>query len=99
MELPLPDWASLDILSDRFYISEGGSGTMTLTGLVPRVAYDIELALPYDLEKDLPRILEENGFEVLGIEIADAAGVSGLARAYIATRLTGSRSCRRSVGG
>jgi PIN domain nuclease of toxin-antitoxin system len=37
-----------------------------------------KLKLPYDLQRDLPRILEENGFEVLGIDVADAAGVQGL---------------------
>jgi PIN domain nuclease of toxin-antitoxin system len=37
-----------------------------------------KLKLPYDLETDLPRILEDNGFELLGIEIGDAAGVRAL---------------------
>jgi PIN domain nuclease of toxin-antitoxin system len=37
-----------------------------------------KLKLPYDLERDLPRILEENGFELLGIDLADAAGVKDL---------------------
>jgi PIN domain nuclease of toxin-antitoxin system len=32
-----------------------------------------KLKLPYDLETDLPRILEDNGFELLGVEIGDAA--------------------------
>jgi len=43
----LPAWASLESLSDRFYISEGGSGTITLSGLVPGAAYDVELASGY----------------------------------------------------
>lgn len=34
-----------------------------------------KLKLPYDLEGDLPGILEDNGFEVLPVEFADAAGV------------------------
>lgn len=37
-----------------------------------------KLKLPYDLETDLPRILEENGFELLGVELADAVGVRAL---------------------
>lgn len=37
-----------------------------------------KLALPYDLETDLPGIIEDNGFTLLGIEIADAAGVREL---------------------
>jgi PIN domain nuclease of toxin-antitoxin system len=37
-----------------------------------------KLKLPYDLETDLPRILEGNGFELLGVEIGDAAGVRAL---------------------
>jgi PIN domain nuclease of toxin-antitoxin system len=37
-----------------------------------------KLKLPYDLETDLPRILEDNGFELLGVEIGDAAGVRAL---------------------
>jgi PIN domain nuclease of toxin-antitoxin system len=38
-----------------------------------------KLKLPYDLETDLPGILEENGFTVLGVDIADAAAVKDLA--------------------
>jgi PIN domain nuclease of toxin-antitoxin system len=34
-----------------------------------------KLKLPYDLNRDLPWILEENGFQVLGIEMEDAAAV------------------------
>jgi PIN domain nuclease of toxin-antitoxin system len=41
-----------------------------------------KLRLPYDLEKDLPRILDENGFELLGLEVADVAGVNGLERIH-----------------
>jgi PIN domain nuclease of toxin-antitoxin system len=37
-----------------------------------------KLKLPYDLETDLPRILEENGFEVIPIAFADAVAVRGL---------------------
>ena len=37
-----------------------------------------KLKLPYDLEEDLPRILEDNGFELLGVEVADATGVRDL---------------------
>lgn len=42
-----PDWATAEVLADRFYLSAGNSGTMTLTGLTPGVAYDIELASGY----------------------------------------------------
>ncbi len=37
-----------------------------------------KLKLPYDLDSDLPGIFEENGFEVLAIEFADATGVRDL---------------------
>ena len=37
-----------------------------------------KLLLAYDLEKDLPRILEENGFSILSVELEDAAGVKDL---------------------
>jgi len=37
-----------------------------------------KLKLPYDLQTELPGILEDNGFEVLGIEVADAAGAKDL---------------------
>jgi len=36
------------------------------------------LKLPYDLAGDLPGILEDNGFDVLPVEFADAAGVRDL---------------------
>jgi hypothetical protein len=42
-----PSWAEASTLDDRFFISENGSGTMTLTGLVPGTAYNIELASGY----------------------------------------------------
>ena len=34
-----------------------------------------KLKLPYDLVDDLPRILEENGFGILPVELGDATGV------------------------
>jgi len=34
-----------------------------------------KLALPYDLERDLPSILDDNGFELLSVSIEDAAAV------------------------
>lgn len=37
-----------------------------------------KLKLPYDLEGDLPRILKENGFQVLAVEVADAVAVKDL---------------------
>lgn len=37
-----------------------------------------KLKLPYDLESDLPRILDENGFQVLAVEVADAVAVKDL---------------------
>jgi PIN domain nuclease of toxin-antitoxin system len=37
-----------------------------------------KLQLGYDLKKDLPRILEENGFQLLPIEFEDAVGVHSL---------------------
>lgn len=37
-----------------------------------------KLKLPYDLKSDLPRILEENGFQVVGIEMEDAVAVQRL---------------------
>lgn len=37
-----------------------------------------KLKLPYSLESDLPRILDENGFTVVGIDVADAVAVRDL---------------------
>ena len=37
-----------------------------------------KLKLPYDLDSDLPRVFEENGFEALPVEFADATGVRAL---------------------
>ena len=37
-----------------------------------------KLKLPYDLQDDLPRLLGENGFDVLPLDIADALGVRDL---------------------
>jgi PIN domain nuclease of toxin-antitoxin system len=37
-----------------------------------------KLKLPYDLDSDLPRVFEENGFEVLQVEFADVVGVRNL---------------------
>ena len=39
-----------------------------------------KLKLPYDLRKDLPRLLEENGFNLLPISLEDATGVMDLPR-------------------
>lgn len=41
-----------------------------------------KLVLPYDLERDLPCILDENGFLVIGISFAEAAGVRDLPRIH-----------------
>lgn len=37
-----------------------------------------KLKLPYDLESDLPHILKENGFTVLGLEVGDVVAVKDL---------------------
>ncbi len=37
-----------------------------------------KLRLAYDLEHDLPRILDENGFQMLHVEFEDAVGVRDL---------------------
>lgn len=37
-----------------------------------------KLKLPYDLRSDLPRLLDENGFQLLPLEIDDATSVSDL---------------------
>ena len=37
-----------------------------------------KLKLPYDLRNDLPRLLEENGFRILPVEIDDATAVCDL---------------------
>ena len=34
-----------------------------------------KLKIDYDLQRDLPRLIEENGFHYLGLDCADAAGV------------------------
>lgn len=41
-----------------------------------------KLKLPYDLAGDLPGILEDNGFEVLPVEFADATGVRDLEKVH-----------------
>ena len=37
-----------------------------------------KLRLPYDLESDLPQILKENGFTILGLEVGDVVAVKDL---------------------
>jgi len=37
-----------------------------------------KLALPYDLRRDLPRLIEDNGFQLLPVDIDDAASVCDL---------------------
>lgn len=37
-----------------------------------------KLRLPYDLRNDLPRLFDENGFQLLPVEIDDATGVYDL---------------------
>jgi PIN domain nuclease of toxin-antitoxin system len=37
-----------------------------------------KLKLAYDLEKDLPRLAEQNGFQFLGLDLEDAAAVRSL---------------------
>lgn len=39
-----------------------------------------KLRLPYDLRKDLPRLIEENGFQLLPVELEDATSVIDLPR-------------------
>lgn len=41
-----------------------------------------KLVLPYDMERDLPRIFEENGFSVIGIEYSEAVAVRDLPRLH-----------------
>ena len=41
-----------------------------------------KLKLPYDLAGDLPEILEDNGFEILPVEFADATGVRDLEQVH-----------------
>jgi len=40
------------------------------------------LKLPYDLASDLPSILAENGFEILGLEVADVVAARDLERPH-----------------
>jgi PIN domain nuclease of toxin-antitoxin system len=41
-----------------------------------------KLQLPYDLRHDLPRILADNGFELIGLELADVVAATDLARVH-----------------
>ena len=41
-----------------------------------------KLKLPYDLRHDLPKILDENGFPVIGIDSSEAAAVRDLPRLH-----------------
>jgi PIN domain nuclease of toxin-antitoxin system len=37
-----------------------------------------KLRLPYDLREDLPRLIEENGFQLLGVDLDDATSLCDL---------------------
>ncbi|MGC9452413.1 MAG: hypothetical protein ACP5I4_13315 [Oceanipulchritudo sp.] len=66
-----PTWTSGiadPVLSDRFWITEGGSGTMTISGLVPGQGYDIELASSYGGDGT-------SGNDVGIYELTDATGL------------------------
>jgi len=39
-----------------------------------------KLVLPYDLDRDLPKLIEENGFQVVGLDWEDATHVHKLER-------------------
>ena len=41
-----------------------------------------KLKLPYDLRHDLPKILDENGFPMIGIDFSEAAAVRDLPRLH-----------------
>lgn len=41
-----------------------------------------KLKLGYDLERDLPRLVEQNGFRMLGLEVEDAAAVRNLEKIH-----------------
>jgi len=41
-----------------------------------------KLKLPYDLAADLPRIMDDNGFELLPVDFDDAVGVRALERVH-----------------
>jgi PIN domain nuclease of toxin-antitoxin system len=41
-----------------------------------------KLKLPYDLKHDLPKILEENGFPLIGIDFSEAVEVRDLPRLH-----------------
>ncbi len=41
-----------------------------------------KLALPYDLEQDLPRIFEENGFSVIGLDFGEVVAVRYLPKIH-----------------
>jgi len=40
------------------------------------------LRLPYDLARDLPRILDESGFSIVGLELEDVAAARQLERLH-----------------
>lgn len=58
-----------------------------------------KLKLPYDLQQDLPRLIEENGFQVLPVETDDALAVVDLARnhGYSFDRIMVVQATRRSL--
>lgn len=41
-----------------------------------------KLKLPYNLESDLPRLIENNGFGLIGIDLEDAAAAGSLERLH-----------------
>ena len=64
-------------------VMESGADCFISTASIWEAAIKVgngKLELPYDLKHDLPRLIEQNGFGLLGIELADVVEVKDLAR-------------------
>jgi len=73
-----PDWTggiTDPALGDRLWIAEGGSGTLTLSGLEPGKIYDVEIASSYGGTGS-------SGNDVGIYELTDAAGLVAGVNAY-----------------
>lgn len=58
-----------------------------------------KLKLPYDLRSDLPRLIDENGFMLLGVDIDDATAVVDLLHHHgdLFDRIMAAQAMRRGL--
>jgi len=66
-----PAWADADALDDRLWLSEGESGSLTISGLDSNTSYDIELASAFNADAG------SSGNAPSFLNLIDANGVDG----------------------